>query len=75
MTRHEETHEAALQWEPDAARHVEQEGLEQEVDGDPLVVGVEQVGVAEIGPGVGALSLKEKLSELSRLRVVNIEIP
>ena len=57
MARHEEVHEAALQGEPDAPGHVEQQGLEQEVDRDPLVVGVEQVGVAKIGPGVGALSL------------------
>ena len=56
MARHKKVHEAALQGEPEASRHVEQEGLDQEVDRDPLVVGVEQVGVAKIGPGVGALS-------------------
>ena len=57
MARHKEVHEAALEGEPDAPRRIEQQGLEQEVDRDPLVVGVEQVGVAKIGPGVGALSL------------------
>ena len=58
MAWHEEIHEASLQGEPDAPGHVEHQGLQQEVDWHPLVVGVEQVGVAKIGPGVGALSLE-----------------
>ena len=58
MAWHEEVHEAALEGEPDAPGHIEHQGLEQEVDGDPLVVGVEQVGVAKIGSCVSALSLE-----------------
>ena len=67
MARHKKVHEAALQGEPEASRHVEQEGLDQEVDRDPLVVGVEQVGVAKIGPGVGALSLGLNRNKMRRL--------
>ena len=66
MACHKKVHEAALQGEPEASRHVEQEGLDQEVDGDPLVVGVEQVGVAKIGPGVGALSLGLNRNKIRR---------
>ena len=67
MACHKKAHEAALKGEPEAPWHIEQECLDQEVHRNPLVVGVKQVGVAKIGPGVGALSLGLNRNKLRRL--------
>ena len=54
---HQERHESSLHREPDTPRDVEYDGLDHEEYGDPLVVGVVEVGAVKCCPP-GAVTLR-----------------
>ena len=54
-----ECHEAPLHGEPDTARDVEDDGLDHQEYGDPLVICVVQVGTVEILPRTRTLEIIE----------------
>ena len=54
---HQERHESSLHREPDTPRDVEYDGLDHEEYGDPLVVGIVEVGAVKCCPP-GAVTLR-----------------